>query len=213
MLTSKTKKTVKAALVYTACSSLLLISLAGSLEATTTAAHSTDWSGTGSCLFTEQLASDPAIRAEFSAKLFAGKMGLTEEDNSDIYQSEIEAGNSYAARLAGNSSGIDTLSRDCLSCHDGVTAQNFKIRIKNDPNGRVMTLEDIIGGHPVGMEYDRYLNVKGKEYKSEVKFNSDVVFAEGKIGCLSCHNPLNKEKGHLVMNNSKSELCFACHSK
>ncbi|HXC92536.1 MAG TPA: cytochrome c3 family protein, partial [Geobacteraceae bacterium] len=107
----------------------------------------------------------------------------------------------------------DNLSNDCLSCHDGVTAKNFDVRVKNNPNGRVMGLEDIIGGHPVGMEYENYASVNGKEYWGDVRFSNEMVFAEGKVGCLTCHNPLNTTKGHLVMNNDRSELCFACHKK
>ena len=92
-------------------------------------------------------------------------------------------------------------------------AKTFKLRIKNNPGGSVMNLEDIIGGHPVGMEYDSYAAVDTKGYKRDVKFSTGMVFSEGRVGCLTCHNPLNTEKGHLVMNNEKSELCFACHNK
>lgn len=169
----------------------------------------------GNCLFTAQLATDPALKSAFSEKISAIKNGYYEESNDGavIYSTNIEAGGASSGTLTESFKSIDNLSNDCLSCHDGVMAQNFNVRIKNNPNGRVMSLEDIIGGHPVGMEYEKYASVNGKEYRGEVRFSNEMVFAEGKVGCLTCHNPLNSTKGHLVMNNERSELCFACHSK
>lgn len=167
----------------------------------------------GSCLFAAQLASDPALKTAFTTKIRAIKGGAVEESDELIYDSNIDAGSTSSLSLPEPAKSLDSLSYDCLSCHDGVMAQNFNFRIKNNPGGRVMSLEDITGGHPVGMEYNRYVSVGGKDYRSEVTFSREMVFAEGKVGCLTCHNPLNKDRGHLVMNNSRSELCFACHNK
>jgi predicted CXXCH cytochrome family protein len=180
-----------------------------SQSTTTTSSNSLN---SGSCLFTAQLASDPALRTAFSRKINAIKSGLPEETDDDafIYNTNIDAGGSNTADPAKST---DTLSNGCLSCHDGVMATNFNLRIKNNPNGRVMSLEAIIGGHPVGMEYENYASVNGKEYRGEARFSNEMVFAEGKVGCLTCHNPLNSTKGHLAMNNDRSELCFACHNK
>lgn len=164
------------------------------------------------CLFSAQLASDAAMRASFTERVALLKQPsgtVADDDDSDIYHTTIDANIS----LTRVSSGIDGLSNDCLSCHDGVMAKSFDVRIKNNPAGRVMSLIDIIGGHPVGMEYDKYVSMDGKEFRREVSFSREMVFAEGKVGCLTCHNPLNSAKGHLVMQNSRSELCFACHNK
>lgn len=186
---------------------------------TSTAGSMTDSStlkNLGNCLFTAQLASDPALKSAFSKKISAIKDGFIEERDDDalIYATDIEAGGGApSTSFPEPSKSTDSLSNDCLSCHDGVMAKNFNVRIKNNPNGRVMGLEDIIGGHPVGMEYENYAAVNGKEYRGEVRFSNDMVFAEGKVGCLTCHNPLNSSKGHLVMKNDRSELCFSCHSK
>jgi len=43
--------------------------------------------------------------------------------------------------------------------------------------------------------------------------NTKMIFVNGKIGCLTCHNPLNAEKGHLVMSDRNSALCTTCHNK
>jgi len=215
MLTTNEKKSLLGVLVAGTCSAIIaMATLTADANAASHSPHSTDSSATGTCLYSAQLASDPVLRDEYTTKVAVKKWGVKEESDGEIYESDLVAGNAFALRMAGNTGSVDSLSNECLACHDGVMAQNFKIRIKNNPNNRVMSLEDIIGGHPVGMEYDRYLSgTKGKEYRTDVKFNSEAVFAEGKIGCLTCHNPLNTTKGHLVMNNEKSELCFSCHSK
>ncbi len=167
----------------------------------------------GNCLYSKQLAADSALKAAFTTRISAIRGGAVEENDELIYSTDIAAGGASARSFTEPAKAVDSLSNDCLSCHDGVMAQGFNVRIKNSPGGRVMSLEDIIGGHPVGMEYDRYVAVDTKGYRSDVKFSREMVFAEGKVGCLTCHNPLNRDQGHLVMNNSRSELCFACHNK
>lgn len=208
MFTKFEKKSLLKALAASTCGVIItLTSMTATSSATTSITPET-----GNCLFSAQLSADPALKAEFTTKIFATRLGaITEDDNELIYETSIPARSNVS--FSGSTNGIDRLSNDCLSCHDGVMAQNFKLRVKNNPGGSVMNLEDIIGGHPVGMEYDNYAAVDTKGYKKDVKFSTGMVFSEGRVGCLTCHNPLNTEKGHLVMNNDKSELCFACHNK
>lgn len=214
MLTTIEKKSLLNALVTSSCGAIItLAAMTGSVSAASI--HTSSASpATGSCLYSAQLASDPALKAAFTNRINAIKGGIIEDDSEElIYDTNIPAGETSSRSFNDPSGSTDRLSNDCLSCHDGVMAQNFKLRVKNNPGGRVMSLEDITGAHPVGMEYNRYASVDSKGYKSDVSFSNEMVFAEGKVGCLTCHNPLNKDKGHLVMNNSRSELCFACHNK
>lgn len=209
MLTLIEKKSLLRVLVAGSCSAIItLASLTANVSAETTTPLEP-----GKCLYSKQLASDPALKAAFTTKVTAEKYGMIEESDELIYDTNIKVGGAYSKSFNEPATGIDRLSNDCLSCHDGVMAQSFNLRIKNNPGNGVMGLEDIIGGHPVGMEYDRYASVDTKGYRSDVRFSREMVFAEGKVGCLTCHNPLNKDKGHLVMKNERSELCFSCHSK
>lgn len=222
MLTVTEKKSLQKVVAASSCSAIIILaSFIGNLSAETitinfqpsdaTTISSTEPTST-TCLFSIQLATDPAIKAAFLEKISASRVGLVETDDAPIYQTDIDVtGSNVSFNETGKS--IDSLSNDCLACHDGVIAQNFKIRIKNTPGGRVMSLEDIIGGHPVGMEYSKYVSVDSKGYKNEVSFTREMIFAEGKVGCLTCHNPLNTAKGHLVMSNENSALCFTCHNK
>jgi predicted CXXCH cytochrome family protein len=40
-----------------------------------------------------------------------------------------------------------------------------------------------------------------------------VVFVDGKVTCLSCHDPYRSEGMRLVKSNSGSRLCMTCHNK
>lgn len=106
--------------------------------------------------------------------------------------------------------GVDPLSRDCLGCHDGSRASDVTINLKNDPFRR----QQMRGGakdHAIGMDYAAYAS-NPRDFKP-VFGNTKMVFVNGKVGCLTCHDPANQERGHLVMSDRGSALCLTCHSK
>jgi predicted CXXCH cytochrome family protein len=63
------------------------------------------------------------------------------------------------------------------------------------------------------MNYAAYSAMDSHNYKSGASFNSKMIFVNGRVGCLTCHNPLNPEKSHLVMSDYRSALCLTCHTK
>lgn len=150
---------------------------------------------TGPCLFAEQLQESASIRNQYTVKLIAA-LGETVS--------------------ASNSIGIDTLSADCLGCHDGVGALEIKSVLKNNPpDGAHLRGSDnqMIGmDHPIGMDYNRYV-AASKGYKPLSGISNNMVFVNGKVGCLTCHDPLIPEKGHLVISDRNSALCYTCHDK
>jgi predicted CXXCH cytochrome family protein len=88
----------------------------------------------------------------------------------------------------GNSPEIETLAHKCLTCHDGRVATS-------------------IGGskdHKIDIIY-----IPGRDYN----YVSDkrIVFVNGKVTCISCHNPYASEEGRLVISDSGSRLCLTCH--
>jgi len=102
---------------------------------------------------------------------------------------------------------LDRESTKCLSCH-GKTA-SF----------------DTAGHHPVGIDYAR---VK-PGFKGPGSLHPAIGLINGRIGCATCHIPYG-ESDHrtlagkrsalpaiadplLIMDNRKSQLCLACHSK
>ena len=108
-----------------------------------------------------------------------------------------------------NSAGVDPLSLDCLGCHDGSRASDVTINLKNDPYKRLRG--DAEKDHPIGMDYSAYV-ARNIGYKPIIG-KSKMVLVDGKVGCLTCHDPMNQERGHLVMSDRNSAPCLTCHSK
>ncbi len=106
--------------------------------------------------------------------------------------------------------GVDPLSRDCLGCHDGSRASDVTINLKNDPFRR-QAMRGVTKDHAIGMDYAAYA-ANPRDFKP-VFGNPKMVFVDGKVGCLTCHDPANQERGHLVMSDRGSALCLTCHSK
>lgn len=90
---------------------------------------------------------------------------------------------------------------DCLSCHDGAIA------------GYVRYCTDgcnALSPHPILMRYPP----KGKERQFAPRGlleTKGIKLPENLVTCISCHNLLNQEKFHLVVEKRGSKLCFACH--
>jgi predicted CXXCH cytochrome family protein len=40
-----------------------------------------------------------------------------------------------------------------------------------------------------------------------------VVFVDGKITCISCHNPYKSKDKRLIKSNTGSRLCLTCHQR
>lgn len=101
---------------------------------------------------------------------------------------------------------LDQSSIECLSCHDGSVSQATNISLKAG------SFEHGSGSsHPVGIDYPRP-GMKS-DFEPAQSLPEEVALFQGKIGCLSCHNPYVKNKNHLVKDNSKGTLCLTCHRK
>jgi predicted CXXCH cytochrome family protein len=107
--------------------------------------------------------------------------------------------------------GMDAMSAECVSCHDGVAATQVTVDLRDRPSDRTSMVNSPNNDHPIGMTYNSYV-AAGRGYKPLLG-NTKMLFVDGKVGCLSCHNPLNQEKGHLVMSDRNSSLCLTCHNK
>jgi predicted CXXCH cytochrome family protein len=187
---------------------------------------------TGPCLFAEQLQKSASIRNQYTAKLVAALGGRVSASNSfekmdgnktPAPYREGESGQTeptvnfwgFEIKQAISTTGIDWFSADCLGCHDGAVALSVRTVYKNNPLGRSRLLgsdQQMIGmDHPIGMDYNRYA-AASKDYKPLFGISNKMVFVNGKVGCLTCHDPLNPEKGHLVMSDRGSALCLTCHN-
>lgn len=157
-----------------------------------------------SCLLSQDLQKSAAARIRYMMKVAK----LNQEQPSDpeeLYR------NVTLTSLSGEPE-IDEMSFDCLTCHDGLAAPTYDVRIKNSPYNRIVDIHSIRGSHPIGMDYALYTR-SSQGFRSGAELNPNMIFIKGKVGCLTCHNPLNPEKDHLVMNNRGSALCLTCHNK
>lgn len=124
----------------------------------------------------------------------------------------------------------DGLSKECLSCHDGIlatdtygghtggTADHFR----RDPVG-VVPAND----HPISFVYDSAAAAKDKDlYDPSIKLSgvagstgsikADMLFFE-RMECTSCHDVHNTKAVPgtklLVKETAGSALCLTCHNK
>ena len=106
---------------------------------------------------------------------------------------------------------IDPMSKNCISCHDGTYASSVSVNVGLWSHASSMI--DPMSSHPIGVIYEEARMKAGR--KTDLRPMSEVdqriLFFEGKVGCGSCHNPYAEMLSHLVMENSRSRLCFACH--
>jgi predicted CXXCH cytochrome family protein len=181
----------------------------------------------GPCLFSMQLKSSVEERRRYLVRLgkATGEAVASSSAVEDMYNNITPA--SYSAeepptaselwdlglrKAVVNFNGVDALSKDCMSCHDGGGAVLIEANWKNNPSGMELHARTSGSDHPIGMDYQRYVAANGRKYKQVFGLSSKMVFIDGKVGCLTCHDPLNPERKHLVMSDRNSALCLTCHN-
>jgi predicted CXXCH cytochrome family protein len=172
--------------------------------------------GQKTCLFSVQLQTSAEIRKEYLAKVIeiTGRTDLDDGapaagyvEQEDPLKFWVGDGKSAAGGVT-----VDSMSKDCLSCHDGVSASVVNVELRNQPWRRTSLVSSVQSDHPIGMDYNRYVS-SNRGYQPVLAGTTKMLFVDGKVGCLTCHNPLNPEKGHLVMSDRQSALCKTCHRK
>jgi len=173
-----------------------------------------------SCALSIQLQSSP-LREQYIANMasevstmLAHNTITDDRVQSDASDDVFAPGLFFGEKRASSNQGdtLDSYSKDCLSCHDGGQARDVDAQFKNTP-GTTAHGFDGTRQHPVGMDYAAYTAREPNRYKPVSAFNSKMIFVNGRVGCLTCHYPLNPEKGHLVMSDFRSALCRTCHNK
>jgi predicted CXXCH cytochrome family protein len=125
---------------------------------------------------------------------------------------------------------FDTLSRLCLSCHDGTVAlDSFGGQTgASTIAGRANLGTDLTNDHPVGSDALYPPDPPPSWWSGAFKDEADLPFAIGLedytdtagatfrvVSCRSCHEPHNRGGyDHLLtMSNAASALCLGCHIK
>jgi len=105
----------------------------------------------------------------------------------------------------------------CLGCHDGTVATatigSAHALLAGVREGFAVPEGFVWRDHPIGVLYpsDR------REFRpaSVVETAGNIRLPEGRMECVSCHDPHNAAgvDKMLVMSNRRSALCLACHIK
>lgn len=112
-------------------------------------------------------------------------------------------------RVIDSSSPIDSISVECLGCHDGTIGADTQVTIGA---GIWQHSQQNASSHPIGIDYAAaQTNNRTLRHMSEI--NKAIKFFDGKIGCASCHDPYSNISTQLVMSNKWSALCLECHKK
>ncbi len=120
------------------------------------------------------------------------------------HQTALPYAHSYGKLLQENNGRVlDSLSVECLSCHDGTISQAPQVQVTQG-----IWQHQIGESHPIGIEYPR-----SEDFVAPESLPEGVQLFEGKIGCLTCHEMFSQENNKLSMNNTRSRLCLACHKK
>ena len=155
------------------------------------------------------------LRRLDTGKAFCDICHLNTNRQASGHQMMFLSAHTHAGYKENNSSlGIDSISRDCLTCHDGSVGSSVMLRAGDWRHSVNFLKYDKGGKHPIGMNYER---VRQNNKKSMLKPKSMVdkrirFFNNGCIGCASCHDPYSTKENKLVIEVAGEALCFSCHN-
>jgi predicted CXXCH cytochrome family protein len=147
-------------------------------------------------------------RARYEAMIARGRYRYTPMNNHEnATVAFVLAKSGYGAEQGKN---LDSFSAGCLVCHDGKSASQVRLSIINSPNKRD-AMKKISTKHPIGMDYEKY-SASNKALKSLDEMSQNLSLTEGRVSCITCHDPLNSGQNHLRITKTGIDLCSACHN-
>ena len=119
---------------------------------------------------------------------------------------------------------IGDQSNVCLSCHDGTVAPGQTspwgpIKMSGSMQSQDIFGKDLSTAHPFNFKLPLQMpanqNLISSVVTSGVTLNPAVKMPGGNVQCTTCHEPhvqgLDASNAFLVMDNTGSALCLACH--
>ncbi|MFO0829375.1 MAG: cytochrome c3 family protein [Phycisphaerales bacterium] len=115
-------------------------------------------------------------------------------------------------------------SKMCLSCHDGTIALGAVISrgaeiqmsggVTTMPEGHGRIGTDLRDDHPISFRFDSALAAHDPRLKSPASLPQEMKLDQNQeLQCTTCHDAHNNRYGNfLVMQNTRSQLCMACHN-
>lgn len=157
------------------------------------------------CVFVKVL-ENPVFRARYKESLAKARYSPEESDSQAMYGTIVKA--SIRSEDGKHQGMLDSFSTGCVSCHSGIVSRKDTLNFKNNPETRMQMLS---GKHPIGMNYARYTRYRDTLRKVN-ELDPSLVLVGGKVSCVTCHDPLNPERYHLVRNDTGRDLCLECHA-
>lgn len=105
---------------------------------------------------------------------------------------------------------IDEVSRNCLSCHDDISAT---ITTGHEGARQRRQRAGSMKDHPIGTDYAATVLRSLGEYQPSSRLEPGIELFDGRVGCGSCHNLYADTASHLVASQRRGELCRKCHNK
>jgi predicted CXXCH cytochrome family protein len=68
----------------------------------------------------------------------------------------------------------------------------------------------IYATHAIGTDYVA-ASIKNGGLRNLEELPATMTLINGRIACVSCHNPLNPQRNSLAVDGNGSTLCFCCH--
>lgn len=101
-------------------------------------------------------------------------------------------------------------SRQCLACHDGVSAPDTGYETNSAPHGG--DFGDPRRNHPIGVRYP-WGGKRGGDspLRPAALLPKSVRLPSGNVDCVSCHNMYANSPKLLSVPIEGSALCFTCH--
>jgi len=107
----------------------------------------------------------------------------------------------------GNLRQLDDNSRECIDCHGhkGANADEDIISGGKHPGMFAISITHAIGTDYVTASSSRQNLRKANELPPT------MTLVNGRIACITCHNPLNPQRYNMAVETQGSALCFPCH--
>lgn len=130
---------------------------------------------------------------------------------STLAEAHFTAG--HIASENGMTGTLDSLSKNCIGCHDGTQGSSVPINTGNWDHSSSFSGPTLGKKHPIGIQYEQARLRPGRktDLRPINEVDKRINFFDGQIGCCSCHNPYSQDQDQLVMSDMRSALCFACH--
>lgn len=104
----------------------------------------------------------------------------------------------------------------CLTCHEKGKQALWEGSVHQGKGLACVSCHSIHKGNPKNLQFPVVQQVCfqcHKDKKAEIQRPSHHPIKEGKMSCVSCHNPHGTVTKHLIAANSTNEQCFQCHAE